>query len=135
MPSNKILFILILCIGVVTSVYLVTKNSGKISSPTPDSGIVDVNPYVNLDQNSNNDWKKILLNIDLNESTTTILTNVDPEMFDETTLTAQMSRDFLSQYLWSVKGGAVTPEESAKIAQNILSVPGYTSTSGAKYIS
>src|SRR3989344_2665539 len=134
MPSNKILFMLIICFGIVVSVYLFSRNPDNSKFLTQGIDGVSTNPYINVDENTNNDWKKILINMDSSKNTTTILTNNDLDMFDDTTLTGQMSRDFLSQYLSAVKKGEVTGEESIKIAENTLSIPGYTKIGGAKYI-
>ncbi|MFA5888723.1 MAG: hypothetical protein WCW47_00930 [Candidatus Paceibacterota bacterium] len=132
MPNNRILFVLIICFGVVASVYLLARNSASPQT-IGDTTDVSVNPYINLDKNTNNDWKKILVNLDSSNSTTTILTNEDPGVFNETTLTAQMSRDFLSQYLSAIKNGPVTPEEAAKIAETTLLIPEYTKGVRVKY--
>jgi len=133
MPSNKTIVTLIICFGVVASVYLLTKNPTNIPFSLQNKNTISANPYINLDKNTNNDWKNILVNIDSSKNPTAILTNEDPDVFEETTLTAQISRDFLSQYLSSIKNGVVTKEESVQIAKNTLSMPGYTTT-GAKYI-
>ena len=134
MPSNKILFMLIICFGIVVSVYLFSRNPDNSKFLTQGIDGVSTNPYINVDENTNNDWKKILISMDSSKNATTILTNNDPSVFDDTTLTGQMSRDLLSQYLSAVRGGEFTKEESIKIAENTLSIPGYTKTGGAKYI-
>jgi len=134
MPSNKILFILIICFGIVVSVYLFSRNPDNSKFLTQGIDGVSTNPYINIDENTNNDWKKILISMDSSKNATTILTNNDPAVFDDTTLTGQMSRDFLSQYLSAVKGGEFTKEELTRIAENTLSIPGYTKVGGAKYI-
>ena len=55
--------------------------------------------------------------------------------FDDTTLTTQMARDFMSQYLLLKKGGqAITEAEISQIANNVLSLPTYTKSEGAVYI-
>jgi hypothetical protein len=135
MPSNKTLFVLIICFGIVTSVYLLARNSKSVPFLTQNTNSISTNPYINLSENINSDWQKILVNVDSSKSTTTILTMDNSSLLDETTLTAQMSRDFLSQYLLAIKKGSVTPEESAKIAEITLSTPGYTNLVGVKYVS
>jgi hypothetical protein len=134
MPNRKTLFVLIVCFGIVTSVYLLTKNSKNIPTLIKNTVGVSTNPYINLDKNANSDWKKILVDIDPNKNVTTILAGSNSNGSDETTLTAQMSRDFLSQYLLAVKNGNLTSEEVNKIAENTLAMSDYTVIAGAKYI-
>ena len=133
MPNNKTLFTLIICFGIVTSIYLFTRKPENTSETQNATGVIP-NSYINLDGNINGDWQKILINIDSSKSTTTILTNSDPAVFDETSLTAQMSRDFLSQYLVATKNGPISSEEAAKIAESTLLIPEYTKGVRVKYI-
>ena len=124
---------MILCVGVVTSVFLFSRNKSA-GTNTENTANITPKSYRNIDENTNKDWKNILVNVDTSESATTILTNDDENSFNETTLTAQMSRDFLSQYLLAIKNGPLTTEDSDAIARNTLSIEGYTNISGAKYL-
>ena len=63
MPSNKILFILIICFGIVVSVYLFSRNSNNSKFLTQGIDGVSTNPYINIEENTNSDWKKILINM------------------------------------------------------------------------
>ncbi|KKR65197.1 MAG: hypothetical protein UU06_C0026G0008, partial [Parcubacteria group bacterium GW2011_GWB1_40_5] len=87
MPNNKILFVLILCVGVVTSVFLFSRNKSA-GTNTENTANITPKSYRNIDENTNKDWKNILVNVDTSESATTILTNDDENSFNETTLTA-----------------------------------------------
>ncbi|MCX6701874.1 MAG: hypothetical protein NTX96_01605 [Candidatus Zambryskibacteria bacterium] len=127
MPNSKTLSVLIICFGIVASFYLSEKNSKNIPPSTQNTNSVFTNPYINLSENVNNDWKKILANSNPNQSFTTVLTNEDPATFNETTLTAQMSRDIFSRYLLIAKQeGGVTSDDATKIANEVLSSPEYT---------
>jgi hypothetical protein len=134
MPSNKILVILIVCIGVVTSTYLIAKNSSVFPNKT-ENVVVSANQYINLSAKNNGDWQKILVDVDSTNSTTTILSGAEFDVFDETSLTAQLSRDFFSRYLLiGKKDGGITTDEANKIAEEVLSVPEYTKTKEVTYI-
>lgn len=134
MPSRKILFVLIISFGVVTSVYLFSRTPGQSFFPTPNTNKVSANPYIQIDEDENSNWEKILTTVDSSKNTITVLNNNDNDAFEETTLTAQMSRDFLSQYLLAIKNGPITAEQSAQIAANTLSVPQYTTITGPRYV-
>lgn len=135
MLSRKTLFILIICFGIVTSVYLFARNSNNIPLLTGNSVAISTNPYINLDGKTNNDWQKILTNVDPNQNTTTVLTTGgDPNVFDETSLTAQMSRDMFARYLLVAnKPGGVTSDDATQIANAVLSTPEYTKTTSIVY--
>jgi len=126
MPSNKTLTIFILCFGVVISVWFITKKQQTLSqnNVVKKTGGIEAEPAIAI-KNTDYDWKKILNEsapknqkvIDLTKNTT---------IEEDTTLTDQMSRDFLSQYLIAAKNGTeVTPEVASQIAQNTLSLPDY----------
>jgi len=133
MPSNKILTILIICAGVVISIFLFKRNPSAAGTAIRDAnGLVAVNPTEGTNQNT--DWKKILVDMGPKNQ---IFTNVAPddETFDETTLTAQMAKDFFSQYLTLKKGKQpITADEINKIAENTLSLSEYTKATGALYL-
>lgn len=133
MPSNKILFVLIICFGIIVSVYLVSRNTDSPSLLTKNA--LSSNPYINIGSNTNNDWQKILTNINPGTGTTTVLTN-DEQSGDQTTLTAQVARDMFSRYLLIAnKSGGVTTDDATQVANDVLSTPDYTSTAGVTYSS
>ncbi len=134
MPSRKILFVLIISFGIVTSVYLFSKTPGKSFFPEQNTNKVSANPYVRIDNDENSNWEKILTTVDSSKNTTTVLKNDSSDTFEETTLTAQISRDFLSQYLLAIKNGPVTTAQSAQIAANTLAIPQYTTITGPRYV-
>lgn len=134
MPSKKISIILILCVGVVSSIWLVERGISKnIENKNAKTDLVVADSYINTSESANNDWQKIL--IGLSNSTTTVLTNKNSLAFDETTLTAQIARDLFSRYLLSVKSGNPLDSESAvNIVDDVMSTPNYTKTTGVQYI-
>lgn len=137
MPTRKIFVVLILCMASVISFWLLLRV--PINSPAVQKiNNVTVTPYsdINLvaNKDTNDDWKKILTNIDPNNQKVIDLTHKD-NVFDDTTLTAQISRDFLSQYLLAKKGGkALTQEDILKISQLTLVNNQYTKISHVVYL-
>ena len=136
MPSNKIYTTLVLCIGLVVSIWLIQRPPEN--SPAKENlGGVSVSTYKNTEgiTASNDDWKKILVSVDpKTQGITEDLTAKNSSIFDDTTLTAQMSKDFFSQYLLLKKGGnALTADDISKITNNISSSAVY-STKGVTYV-
>lgn len=139
MPSdknrNKVYTILVLCIGIVISVWLFQRKPESISLVKQNTNTVSANPYRDVIPNTNEDWKKMLTSIDPKNQVITSVIKNNSNTFDETTLTAQMARDFFSQYLLAKKGGqALTPDQINKIVQNTLASPQYTKTSQIVYL-
>lgn len=138
MPSNKIYTVLILCIGLIVSIWLVQRKPVDISAVKQNVDGVSVSTYRNTG-NVSDDWKKILVSVDQGSSVVTDLTKNnsgnDESFFDETTLTAQMSKDFLSQYLLLKKGGkTLTQEDIDQITINVTSSPIYSEIKGVVYV-
>ncbi len=131
MPSNKILTVFILCFGIVISVFFITKKQQSLSQSNTlnkNDGI-KAEPAIAI-KNTDYDWKKILTESAPKNQKVVDLTRTTAIGEEGTTLTDQMSRDFLSQYLITVKNGTeVTPEVASKIAQNTLSLPDYMPSS------
>ncbi len=132
MPSNKIYAILVLCLGVVVSIWLLGKNPA--TAPVAQVGNVDVvTGNRNQDIGTSTDWQKILV-----QTSTGIQTSVVPKesasTFDDTTVTAQIAKDFFGQYLGIANKGSVSPDDANTIANNVLATPAYTQTTGALYI-
>ncbi|TSC70558.1 MAG: hypothetical protein CEO12_279 [Parcubacteria group bacterium Gr01-1014_46] len=128
MPSNRTLAVLVLCLGIVVSVWLFSKKSTFTNQDVvlKNTQPVSVDSIIKIEGEKNDDWKKILVNVDPKNQKVIDLTKNNTVREDDTTLTDQMSRDFLSQYLMAVKEGIdVTPEVASQIAQNTLSLPGY----------
>lgn len=131
MPSKKIFISMIICCAIVVSTWLLTRKADSAKTLLKESaGVVAVEQ---APIESNQDWRKILTNVSTTSKTFVNLTGNTGG--DETTLTAQMSRDFMSQYLLLKKGGReVTPEEANQIATNVMSIPEYTQPNTAVYI-
>lgn len=131
MPSSKTISILIVSLAAVFSVWIfadkqeVEKNKLAIKNKEN----VVVTPAINIDGPENDDWKKILTTLDAKKEKVVDLTKTGANESD-TTLTDQMSRDFMSQYFLAVKAGqTITPEIAKTIAQNTLSLPEYNAKS------
>lgn len=134
--KNRIYVVLFICIGIVISIWLVQSNTSINSKAESNGSDVLTNPYRNLERND--DWKKILVAVDNSAVDTTLISknNTSIKTEDDSTLTDQMSRDFLAQYLLAVKNnGGVNYDDANIIAKNTLSLPEYTESVGATYIS
>lgn len=134
MPSKKIFIYIIICASAVISVWLLTRKVNTAEQAVTklrENSIIVEKPEI---IESSDDWKKILTKV--STSTKTFVDVTKKQSFDSTTLTAQMSKDFLSQYLLLKKGGRdITIEQAQKIADNVMTVPEYTNSTGARYIS
>jgi hypothetical protein len=136
MPSNKILTILIICMGVVISVWLFQRKPEKVlvkKENTP-----DLNSYIDINTEASDSWKDILGSVTSNgtkDSSIIDLTHKSSEVAspNDTTLTAQMAKDFFGRYLNTANGGSVTATDANKIANDTLLSPSYSKISGAVY--
>lgn len=130
--SSKVYIILIICAGVVISTWLISNNPAKQSVETKTVNEVLVNRPLNTVKND--DWKKILVSVNTKNETVASLLKNNTEIFDESTLTAQMSRDILSRYLLLAKSGeGITPELVDKMVEEILALPDYTKINSVIY--
>ncbi len=124
MPNNKIIATFILCLGLVVSVWLSNKNlnNEKITIKNDDGGTLM--PAIQTKENSDVDWKKILSTVE--QKTPFQNLTLDLTETEGATLTDQLSRDFLSQYLLTVRNGEqITEEKAFEIAAKTLSSPEY----------
>ncbi len=134
MPSKKVSVVIILCIGVIISIWLLTR--AKISNLTMKSPGSATAVLVRNIENTNDDWKKLFTAVDAKTQETVIdVTPKNTSTFDETTLTAQISQDFMSEYI-KLKGSgqSVTQEDIANLAQKVLLNPKYSRSIGAAYV-
>lgn len=137
MPSSKIVSVFILCLALVISTWLFSKNysisTSTLTNNQPNAESLSARPYIESGQDE--EWKKLLSKIEPKDQVFTDLTKNNPNTFDDTTITAQVAKDFFSQYLLLKKGGAdLTQENIAQIAQNISSTPEYTQVPAARYV-
>lgn len=128
LPSRKTYVILILCVGVVVSTWFIFGPQAKTPSGNQNANTASVVSSQNTVIDSNTDWKKILV-----EATSQPITDLtadnsgDSGPFDDTTLTAQMAKDFFAQYLLLAKDRTpVTPEEANAVAERVISSPNYS---------
>lgn len=132
---NKIYTVLVICIGIIISVWLVKSSSNVKNYPQLTEKTVVTEPYRNIERSD--DWKKILTAVDNSKIDTSLISQKDTSAVAEpdNTVTDQVSRDFLSQYLLAVKNkGGTTPEDAVTIAQNTISLSNFGQSGGAKYI-
>ena len=91
--KNRVYATLVICIGIVISIWLFQRNIGSTPVVAKERGALTVNTYRNIGQNVNDDWKKLLVSTDTKNQPVTDLTKNNSGTFDETTLTAQMAKD------------------------------------------
>ena len=129
--TNKIYIVLVLCVAGVISTWLISRAGAKTESP-PENAVI-VENYRDPSLNSAIDWQKILTGV------ATVYSNTTGEMsssLEDTTITAQLAKDFFSQYLSFKQGGhTITASDVNQITDNTLSLPTYTKVSGAVYLS
>jgi hypothetical protein len=134
-PQKKVWVISILCFAVVTAVWLSQRDvidTSAIYEKT--NGLEPVEPLIAISNATNTDWEKILVSI--KPEKTVDLTVDTGDDFDDTTITAQLSKDFFSQYLLLKKGGKeITAEDTAQIANNIVASGKYTDINAPIYVS
>jgi hypothetical protein len=135
---NKIYTTLILCMSIVVSIWLLQREPGNAS--TVKNSNASVETVASTATSGNDSWKSILVAVDPKfQQAASILSqkNQDSsgEMPEDTTVTAQLAKDFLSQYLLFKQGGtSLTPSDIDHITKNALSLPQYTKTTGAVYV-
>ncbi len=134
MPSRKVITTTILCLSAVVSIWLIQRTPTGILKQTT-KNTVSVVPFDENIENTNTDWKKLLVSIDKKPSPIEDLTKNNDSEFDDTTVTAQMSRDFMSQYLLLKKGGReLTQEDLNRISMNVISSPQYNKIDAPVYL-
>lgn len=133
MPSNKVLTTLIISSGLVVSLWLFQKTPAPLNLQKTEGAVVvsETSPI----ETKNDEWKKLLTSV-TTKTTLGIKPGADnSSAFTETSLTGQVARDTLSQYLLSVRNGkTIDPTEAAKIAESTLSVQKYTDQNGPVYV-
>ncbi len=134
MPSKKTFTIIILCFAIVVSVWILFRTPVKKTAITRNNN-TSLESLIKLPEDTSDNWKKILTQIDSKNEKVVDLTKNNEEVFEETTLTAQMARDFMSQYLL-LKGSneSLSGVEVDNIALSVLSTKEYLQTGGAVYI-
>ena len=136
MPSNKTFFVLIIAIGFIVSIWLIQRHTinSTINTIRDNSSIEAIRTTNN---SVDGEWSKILVSVisDSSSAGKTTIPKNNSEVFDETTLTAQMARDLFSRYLLVAKQGKNLSEaEMTKIADDVLASPEYTKSSGVVYL-
>lgn len=122
---------MIICCAIIVSTWILNRKVETAKTLLKENAHVVAVAQAPIE--SNQDWKKILTNISTTTKTFINLTKTPAD--DQTTLTAQMSRDFMSQYLLLKKGGReISIADANQIASNVMSVPEYTQPSAAVYV-
>ncbi len=139
MPSKKVLAILIVCISLIGSAWLIssTPSLEEIKNSQKETVInnVSASAYKQLTDDKNEDWKKLLNTVDTKNQQVEKVIKTDEDSFEETSITAKLSKDLMSKYL-ALKGSGktITPEDLNSITGSVLNNPEYTTSKGAKYI-
>ncbi len=130
--SNYVYAVLVICAGIVVSFWLFERNPDN--SRILEKAEVIATKTDQNDENISDDWKKIIVSTDTNQ-TYTNLTKNNTKGYDDTTVTAQLSKDLFSQYLLAKQGGAnLTQDQVNQIVNNIINTKYYSSRSGPTYI-
>lgn len=132
MPNKKVLVILIICAGLVVSSWLISKEKAILFDIKKPDSISIVENSENLAKND--DWKKMLTTVDTVGNIVTDLTANSQSAIEDTTLTAQISRDFMSEFI-RLKGSGqeITQADIDNLTQKVLNTSDYTTTEGAVY--
>lgn len=137
MPSNKTLVVAILCASIIISVVIFNRKPNlslaqKSVEKVQENSVVDV--YNKIVENTDASWKKVLTNVDTSKQKTADLTKNNDGGIDEATITAQISKDLLYQYMIAKAGGKeVTKEDLDKIATTIYANPQYSRNTAPQY--
>lgn len=129
MPNRKIISLLIIALSAILASWFFSKNPESNVSQKNQQGdsvieTVDPRPYISAE---NDEWKKLLTRIDPKDQVVTNLTKNDPNKFDDSTLTAQLARDFFSQYILAKQGGVEISDDNVnQIIQSVSSSEKYT---------
>ena len=128
MPSRNILGVLIICLGIIASVIIFSR-----ATPT-DLKKSNISAILNANNNHIADWQNILGNSTSSEKTIILVSDETATTTDDGTLTGQLAKDFMAQYL-IIKNqkGTVTEDDIAQITQNTLSATNYTDATGVQY--
>lgn len=133
MPNKNIIVVLIICLAIIVSVWIFQK-SFKSPSVSNNQNTLSVDSVENITPEDavKESWQNILSNV--STTTTEVLAqNNSPEPEEITTLTDQVAKDILSQYLvLKQNNGAVTSDEASQIAMNALNYQG-TQLIGIQY--
>ncbi len=136
MPGNKVLSILVLSTAVIISVWLLNNQKTIVPKEKATQNLISIN-YADSGKNTNDDWKKLLVNVNTKNEPIVDLTKkneVDSKVLQDNTLTGQLAIDIFSRYILSAKGGQpVNTNTADQIAQSVLSSPNYTKGTGATY--
>jgi len=130
--NKKIISVIIVCVGVIVSIWIFEKESGINLSPTQkyayNSSLIEIPTTTPI---NSSDW--ILPG---NTSTTTDDSLPIPYK-NQGTVTDKISQSFFSQYMNAIQqnGGntTISDDEAAQIAQNTLASPSYLESTGVVY--
>lgn len=124
---NKTYVVLVICIAVIVSVWLIQR-----SIPEKKSTNTVIETY-QIEDTADESWKGTLTSIKFSDpDISKTPSQDDPNAFDETSLTGQMARDLFSRYLLTIKDNP-TQENLDKISNSILSSENYSKISGVIY--
>lgn len=137
MLNRKIISLLIIALSAIVSSWFFSKDPESAVSQknnTPESGIEVANARPYIENSQNEEWKKLLTNIDPKDQVVTNLTKSNSEKFDDSTLTAQLAKDFFSQYLLAKQGGTeISSEDIGRITGSVSASEKYTTLRSPVY--
>ncbi len=124
--------VLVLCGAGVVCTWLLSRPTNKLEA-APDANLIAEN-YRDPSLDTATDWQKILTGVATTQGSTTIAS--DGTVPDDTTVTAQLSKDLFSRYLAIAKGGdSLSASDLDQVAeQTLLSSSQYTQVTGATYV-
>jgi hypothetical protein len=140
MPSKKVLAVLIISLAGVFSSFLIAKTPSLkeevLSARKSNEDSVTANPYEKITQNTNDDWKKILTDVDTKNNKVVSLVKNASQTPEDTTLTSQLTKEVMSRYLSLKNGGrSLSEEDVVTIIRDIASDPKFIKPSAPLYVS
>lgn len=134
MPNKNIIATLVLCIGVITSIWLIQKTKTDTSHKnTTVTSLSTINSHKNESDIANKNWEEILGTISKKDQVALDLSQNNTE---DTTLTSALAIDVFSKYLLVAnQSGGITTDEANNISTNVLSSFEYNNTGKVIYTS
>jgi hypothetical protein len=139
MPSKKIISVLIICLGIIISIWLWAgaKNYKPEVGTKEDktSDVVTTETYQKLNDTTNGEWKNILVKVDPKDEKIAVTSNLVDKK-GEMSVTAQISKDVLTQAFIAAKSAdkSITATDAKNISSQIISSQSYVKTNGAVYL-
>ena len=129
MPSKKIIGVLIVCLGIIASVYIIDHKFSTKGAQSTDSIIAEVTKNTNT-----YNWQDLLSDATSSDRTIILVSDENAPSTDDNTLTGKLAKDFMAQYLiLKNQNGQITETDTATIVESTLSAGDYTHATGTVY--